>query len=116
MRALLMAIALTYVAVGARAEGYPERPIHTIVPFTPGSATGVVAQAVAQQLSTRLGQPVVVDNKAGAGGTIGSALVAKSTPDGYTLLVHSLGHTTSPSRENSKKNVALVELAGIKVQ
>jgi tripartite-type tricarboxylate transporter receptor subunit TctC len=97
MRYLLVAAALAVASVSARAETYPDKPVHVIVPFTPGSATDVVARAVAQQLSIRFGQPVVVDNKPGAGGTIGSAQVAKAAPDGYTLLVHSSGHTVNPS-------------------
>ncbi len=92
-----LAVAGMVTAVSARAQTYPDKPIHVIVPFTPGSATDVVARAVGQQLSIRLGQPVVVDNKPGAGGTIGSAQVAKANPDGYTLLVHSSGHTVNPS-------------------
>jgi tripartite-type tricarboxylate transporter receptor subunit TctC len=91
------ALALAALAGTARAETYPSKPIHIIVPFTPGSATDVVARAVAQQMSIKLGQVVVVENKPGAGGTIGAAQVAKSAPDGYTLLVHSSGHTVNPS-------------------
>jgi tripartite-type tricarboxylate transporter receptor subunit TctC len=97
MRYLLLAAALAVSAGTTQAETYPDKPIHIIVPFTPGSATDVVARAVGQQLSMRLGQPVVIDNKPGAGGTIGSAQVAKAAPDGYTLLVHSSGHTVNPS-------------------
>jgi len=67
------------------------------VPFTPGSATDVVARTVAQALSTRMGQVFVVENRPGAGGTIGANLVAKASPDGYTLLVNSSGHTVNPS-------------------
>ena len=79
------------------AQTYPDKPIHIIVPFTPGSATDVVARAVAQALSSRLGQTVMVENRPGAGGTIGAGQVAKSAPDGYTLLVNSSGHTVNPS-------------------
>lgn len=99
MRLIITAAALMLAALAgaARAETYPSKPIHIIVPFTPGSATDVVARAVAQQMSIKLGQVVVVENKPGAGGTIGAAQVAKSAPDGYTLLVHSSGHTVNPS-------------------
>jgi len=99
MRLIITAAALALAALAgtARAETYPSKPIHIIVPFTPGSATDVVARAVAQQMSIKLGQVVVVENKPGAGGTIGAAQVAKSAPDGYTLLVHSSGHTVNPS-------------------
>jgi len=71
--------------------------VHVIVPFTPGSATDVVARTVAQALSTRMGQVFVVENRPGAGGTIGANLVSKAPPDGYTLLVNSSGHTINPS-------------------
>ena len=73
----------------AFSQAYPNRPVHVVVPFTPGSATDTLARTYGQKLSEIWNQPVVVENKPGAGGTIGAAFVAKSTPDGYTLLVHS---------------------------
>lgn len=76
---------------------YPERAIRMIVPFSAGGGTDVVARAVARNLAERLKQPVVVDNKAGAGSTLGSDLVAKSAPDGYTLLFASAAYSYSPS-------------------
>ena len=99
MRLLLAALAaaLALSTVQAQAQTYPDKPIHLIVPFTPGSATDVVARAIAQAMSLRLGQSVIVENKPGAGGTIGSAQVAKSAPDGYTLLVNSSAHTVNPA-------------------
>jgi tripartite-type tricarboxylate transporter receptor subunit TctC len=74
----------------AAAETWPDQPIHIIVPFTAGSATDVVARIVAAEMTKNLRQPVIVDNRAGAGGTIGTRAVAQAAPDGYTLL---LGHT-----------------------
>src|SRR4051794_16650520 len=97
MRVLMIAVLAALLAATAHAEGYPDKPVHVIVPFTPGSATDVVARAVAQALSTRMGQPFVIENKPGAGGTIGAGQAAKAAPDGYTLLVHSSGHTVNPS-------------------
>ena len=97
MRLVMMAAAVALAASAAHAQTYPTKPVHVIVPFTPGSATDVVARTVAQALSTRLGQVFVVENRPGAGGTIGANLVAKAAPDGYTLLVNSSGHTVNPS-------------------
>ena len=96
MRLLMMTAVAALAVSTAQAQTYPDKPIHVIVPFTPGSATDVVARAVAQAMSVRLGQPVVVENKPGAGGTIGAAQVAKAAPDGYTLLVNSSAHTVNP--------------------
>src|SRR5216684_3210578 len=97
MRLLMMAAVAAFAASVAHAQTYPDKPIHVIVPFSPGSATDVTARAVGQAMSKKLGQAVVIDNRPGAGGTIGAAQVARSAPDGYTLLVHSSGHTVNPS-------------------
>ena len=95
MRLLIGALALV-LAGGAQAQTWPDKPVHIIVAFTPGSATDVIARSMSNELSARLGQPVIIENRPGAGGTIANAFVAKAPADGYTLLVGSSGHTVNP--------------------
>jgi tripartite-type tricarboxylate transporter receptor subunit TctC len=90
-------IVLAGMCTGASAENWPTRPIRAIIPFGPGSAVDVVPRIVFEQLSSQLGQSIVVENRGGAGGTIGTGAVAKAEPDGYTILVHSSTHTITPS-------------------
>ena len=85
-------LGLAACALGACAlAAYPEKPIRIIVPYPPGGMTDILARAIGQKLGDKLGQPVVIDNRAGAGGTIGSNLAAKSAPDGYTLVLGTFG-------------------------
>jgi tripartite-type tricarboxylate transporter receptor subunit TctC len=83
---LFAAVSLAmYAALPAQAQDWPVRPVKLIVPFPPGGGTDLVARTVANHLQQALGQPIVVDNRSGAGGTIGSDVVSKATPDGYTI-------------------------------
>jgi len=88
--------ALLALAVQAQAQ-YPNKPVHVVISFTPGSSTDIVGRIVAQKLSEMWGQPVVPENRGGAGGSIGSAVVAKAEPDGYTLLINSNAHSVNPA-------------------
>lgn len=94
-RLLLAAIAATAFPLSARAEEWPARSVRVIVPFAPAGATDIVARLVAERLSKRLGQPVIVENRPGGGGIVGADLVAKAAPDGYTF-----GHLTGSALVN----------------
>jgi tripartite-type tricarboxylate transporter receptor subunit TctC len=96
MKALAV-IALASGASLAAAQDYPTKPITIIVPFAAGGPTDTVARLVAQSMTGTLKQQVIVENAGGAGGTIGANKVAKAKPDGYTLLLHHIGHSTAPS-------------------
>jgi tripartite-type tricarboxylate transporter receptor subunit TctC len=97
-RTLILGFALLLAAsASAWADTYPSKTIRVIIPFGPGSATDVIPRIVFDQLSRQFGQAIVVENRGGAGGTIGSMAVAKADPDGYTLLVNSSAHTITPA-------------------
>ena len=83
MKRVLISAALVLCAGMALAQGYPNKPIKIVVPFTPGSATDIMARIVGEKLSAAWGQPVVIDNKPGAGGTVGAgSVISKDAPDG----------------------------------
>ncbi len=93
-KAALVLLALTSAAA---ADDYPNRPVRLIIPFPPGGSNDVVGRMVANQLSAKLGQQVFVDNRGGAGGTIGTEACAVAAPDGYTLCVVSIAHAVNPA-------------------
>jgi tripartite-type tricarboxylate transporter receptor subunit TctC len=103
MRALVAALGLALAALSANAQTWPSHPIKLVVPFPPGGGTDLVGRSAAARLSEGLGQPVVVENRPGAGGTIGANEVAKSAPDGYTIGVAT--SSTHPAAVALQKNV-----------
>lgn len=118
MRKLVLLASLLALSFSpaARAE-YPERPIRMIVPFPAGGVTDVVARLTAERLSAEFGQQVIVDNKAGAGGMIGTEIVAKAAPDGYTVLLTTPNHTINAALRASvpydtEKDLAPISIVG----
>lgn len=93
----LLAVLLAVFASQAAAQTYPNKPVRVIISFTPASATDIVGRIVAAKLSEYWGQPVVPENRSGAGGSLGSNVVAQAAPDGYTLLINSNAHAVNPA-------------------
>src|SRR2546423_9436754 len=81
----------------ASAQRWPAKPIRAIIPFSPGSTIDIIGRIVVEPLSAALGQPIIVDNRAGAGGSIGTAVVAKAEPDGHTILINASAHSAAPA-------------------
>ncbi|MEO7009904.1 MAG: tripartite tricarboxylate transporter substrate binding protein [Caldimonas sp.] len=103
LAAIAAALVLPLAAAAQSAEPYPTKPIHIVVPFTAGGVVDSIARIVGERLSAKYGQTVLVENRSGAGGAIGTEAVAKAAPDGYTLLCVSPGHAVLPSLQ---KNLA----------
>jgi len=93
----LLAAAMTVVPAQAAAQTYPTKPVRLMVPFVPGGNTDIIARVVAPEMSKALGQQLVIENRGGGGSTIGTEVVAKSPPDGYTLLLVSAAHVINPA-------------------
>lgn len=97
MKLLKTVLCAALAALAMQAQAWPDKPVRVIISFTPGSATDIVGRVVSAKLSEYWGQPVVAENRAGAGGSVGSAVVAKADPDGYTLLINSNAHCVNPA-------------------
>ena len=114
----LFAAFLAFAAFHAYSQGYPNKPVRVVVSFTPASATDIVGRIVMAKVSEIWGQPVVPENRSGAGGSIGSAVVAQAAPDGYTLLINSNAHSVNPAiyaklpYDTTKDFTDIVPLAG----
>ena len=113
MKRVLTVAAALLLAGTVLAQGYPSKPIKFIVPFSAGSATDIVARTVGEVMSRNMGQPVVIENRLGAGGTIAAAQVARSEPDGYTVLVHSSGHALNPALYQNLGYDTVKDLTGV---
>jgi tripartite-type tricarboxylate transporter receptor subunit TctC len=114
-RFVLSSAALAVLPGLAWAQQWPAKPIRAIVPFGAGSTIDVIGRIVLEPLSAALGQPIVVENRGGAGGSIGSAAVAKAEPDGYTLLIHASAHSAAPAAYPKAPYDAGRDLRGVAV-
>ena len=113
MKRLLIAAAAVLVAATSAAQTYPSKTIKIVVPFTAGSATDIMARVVGEKLQAAWGQPVVVENRPGAGGTLGATQVAKGEADGHTLLVVSTGHVVNPVLYSNLQYDTLSDFSGV---
>ena len=112
--AFAIGVAAAVSAIPAHAQqSYPTKPIRIVVPFSPGGTSDVLARLIGQKMSEGFGQPVVIETRTGAGGTIGAALVAKATPDGHTLLISSAAFTISAALNPSLPYDAIKDFSGI---
>jgi tripartite-type tricarboxylate transporter receptor subunit TctC len=113
LRGFGAAAAWLCAAMGAAAQGWPTKPVKLIVSYPPGGTVDAVGRVIAPRLSERLGQPVVIDNRAGAGGAIGGDAVAKSPADGYTLLLDASNHAQNPALRSKMPFDTLRDLAPV---
>jgi len=109
----LCAVLALAVPACALAQAYPTKPVRVVIPWPPGGSNDIVGRVVCQKLSEQLGQQFVIENRGGASGTIGSDLVAKSPPDGYTIMVHSATHVANPHLYKNLPYDTLKDFAGL---
>src|SRR3954463_15234909 len=113
LKPAVLVIALAVIPLSVVAQSYPSKTIHIIVPFAAGSATDVAARLIGERLNAAWGQPGGIENRPGAGGTIGIAQTAKADPDGYTLVVVSTGHVVNDVLYKDLPYDVLKDLAGV---
>lgn len=114
MKKSLVAGLIGLLTIGnVMAQAYPSKPIRFIVPFTAGSGTDIIARTIGDAMSKSMGQPILIENKPGAGGTIAASQVARGDADGYTVLVHSSGHALNPAIYTTIGYDTLKDLTGI---
>jgi tripartite-type tricarboxylate transporter receptor subunit TctC len=94
---LLVTAATSLACIGAGAAAYPDRPVRFVVPFAPGGTNDILGRVVAEKLSQRMGQPFVIDNRAGANSIVGTEITARASPDGYTIMIVAAGFAVNPS-------------------
>jgi len=109
----ILAVALAFLPAVASAQAYPAKPIRAVVPFAAGSTIDIIGRIVAEPLAAQLGQPFVIENRGGAGGTIGTLAVVQSEPDGHTLLVHASAHSAAPASYSKLAYDAASDISGI---
>src|SRR5688500_8704062 len=107
---LLTALLYPIVASG---QAYPDKPVRVVIPWPPGGSNDIVGRIIAQHVSVALGQPFVIDNRGGAAGTIGSEFVAKSVPDGYTMLITSATHVANAHLYSKLPYDPLTDFVGV---
>jgi tripartite-type tricarboxylate transporter receptor subunit TctC len=108
-------LAALCMPLAALAQPWPAKPIRAVVPFAPGSTIDILGRIVLEPLSAALGQPIVVENRGGAGGSIGTAHVAKADPDGYTILIHASAHSATPAAYPNAPYDAARDLRGVAI-
>lgn len=113
IRALLILCVASVVAGGAAAQSFPAKPVRIIVPFAPGGATDLIARTVGQKMSEQMGQPVVVENRTGGGGNVGTEAIVRAAPDGYTIGICGASTTIAPALNKSLPYDVARDLVGI---